>query len=94
MKSEKKPLILESDKTILLYTLGLVTKLGVSVIVIIGIFLSVGYFIDQQFQTKILFSALFLILSIPVSLYNIYYLLRPIVGRQNMKKVFKVMRNK
>lgn len=77
-----------------LYAIGLVSKLGFSIALIVGIFLWVGHYLDQLMGTKVLFSAIFLMLSVPVSIYNIYYLLEPIVGSEKRKDFLKKIKRR
>lgn len=76
------------------YAVGLVSKLGFSIALVVAIFLWVGHYLDQLMGTKVLFSAVFLILSVPVSIYDIYYLLEPIVGSEKRKEFLKKLKRK
>lgn len=76
------------------YAIGLVSKMGFSIALIVAIFLWVGHYLDQLMGTKVLFSAVFLILSVPVSIYDIYYLLEPIVGSEKRKDFLKKLKGK
>jgi multisubunit Na+/H+ antiporter MnhG subunit len=76
------------------YAIGLVSKLGFSIALIVAIFLWVGHYLDQLMGTKVLFSAVFLLLSVPVSIYDIYYLLEPIVGSEKKKDFLKKLKRK
>lgn len=76
------------------YAIGLVSKMGFSIALIVAIFLWVGHYLDQLMGTKVLFSAIFLILSVPVSIYDIYYLLEPIVGSEKRKDFLTKMKRR
>lgn len=71
------------------YALGLLTKLGVSIVVIAASFILVGIYLDRYFGTNYIFVLIGLILSIVVSIYNIYWLLEPVIGSEKRKNFLK-----
>lgn len=83
-------LIKAEDKFALWYAVGLVTKLGISIFLIVVIFLLTGRWLDARFQTGWKLSALMALLSLPMVAYNIYWLLEPIIGSEKRKKFLRV----
>ncbi|MDD3007150.1 MAG: AtpZ/AtpI family protein [Candidatus Pacebacteria bacterium] len=72
------------------YALGLVSKLGVSVAIIAAGFVWAGIKLDQMFVNKYhIFMIMGFVLSIVVSVYDIYYLLEPIIGSEKRKTFLK-----
>lgn len=71
------------------YALELVTKLGISIAIIAGVFLTAGIFLDRKFGTGHLFLLICLILSVVVSIYDIYVLLEPIIGSEKRKNFLR-----
>jgi hypothetical protein len=73
------------------FALELVTKLGISIALIAGSFLLAGLYLDRHFLTGNyhLFLFLGLILSVVVSIYDIYWLLTPIIGADKRKNFLK-----
>lgn len=91
-KTSLTRLIKKEDQFELWYAVGLVTKLGISIALIVAIFLLVGRWLDAHFQTGWKLSALMILLSIPVAVYNIYWLLEPIIGSEKRKNFWKMQR--
>jgi uncharacterized membrane protein len=71
------------------YALGLVTRLGITITLIAGIFLYAGLYLDRMFGGHYLILAVFLLLSIVVSIYAIYVLLEPIIGPEKRKNFLR-----
>ena len=69
--------------------LELVSKLGISIALIAGIFLYIGIYLDKLFNTRYVFVVIFLFLSIIASIYDIYILLEPIIGSDKRKNFLK-----
>ena len=58
-----------------LYYLGLVTQLGLVVVVTILVGLVAGVFLDKLFQTSPVLSVVFIALGVAAGLYNAYQLI-------------------
>jgi hypothetical protein len=72
------------------YAMGLVSKLGISVAIIAAGFVWTGIQLDRMLPNKYhLFLICGFLLSIVVSLYDIYYLLEPIIGSEKRKNFLK-----
>lgn len=71
------------------YSLELVSKLGISIAIIAGVFLMAGLYLDRKFGTGHLFLFICLALSVVVSIYNIYWLLEPIIGGEKRKNFLR-----
>jgi len=73
------------------FALGLVSKLGITIAIIAGGFLLLGIYLDRYFSTGKyhIFLFLGLILSLIVSVYDIYWLLEPIIGSDKRKNFLK-----
>jgi F0F1-type ATP synthase assembly protein I len=69
--------------------LELVSKLGISIAIIAGSFVYAGLSLDRRFGTGHAFLLVFMALSIVVSIYDIYWLLEPIVGSDKRKNFLK-----
>ncbi|MDD3007135.1 MAG: AtpZ/AtpI family protein [Candidatus Pacebacteria bacterium] len=67
----------------------LVSKLGISIAIIAATFILAGIYLDRMLGTKYIFVILGLLLSIVVSLYDIYYLLEPFVGSDKRRNFLK-----
>jgi len=72
------------------YALGLVSKLGISVAVIAAGFVWAGIQLDRTFINRYhIFMIAGFALSIIVSIYDIYWLLEPIIGSEKRKNFLK-----
>lgn len=73
------------------FALELVTKLGISIALIAASFLLLGMYLDERFSTGRYHVFLFLglALSIVVSIYDIYWLLEPVIGSGKRKNFLK-----
>ncbi len=73
------------------YALELVSKLGISVAFIAGSFVLLGLYLDNKFSTGRYHIFLFigLALSVIVSIYDIYWLLEPVIGSEKRKNFLK-----
>lgn len=72
------------------YALELVSKLGISVALIAATFVIAGIQLDRMIPNRYhLFLIFGFILSIVVSLYDIYWLLEPIIGSEKRKNFLK-----
>jgi len=69
--------------------MGLVSKLGISIAIIAATFVLSGIYLDRIFGTKYIFVLLGLVLSVIVSIYDIYYLLEPFIGSDKRKDFLK-----
>jgi F0F1-type ATP synthase assembly protein I len=87
-QEEKKEIDRETNREIF-YSLELVSKLGISIALIAGFFLMAGIFLDRKFGTGHIFLLVCLVLSIIVSIYDIYVLLEPIIGSEKKKNFLK-----
>lgn len=68
------------------FALELVSKLGISIALIAGSFVLAGIYLDKRFPSGYpVFTFLGLGLSIVVSIYDIYWLLEPIIGSEKRK---------
>lgn len=73
----------------IIYALELVSKLGISIAIIAGGFILGGIYLDRRFGTGYLFIAAGFILSVIVSIYNIYWQLEPFIGSEKRKNFLK-----
>ena len=72
------------------FAMELVSKLGISVAIIAGGFVWSGIQLDRWYGNKYhIFLILGFALSIIVSIYDIYWLLRPIIGDEKRKNFLK-----
>lgn len=73
------------------FALELVSKLGISVAIIAGGFVLSGLYLDGVFSTGKYHIFLFVCLglSVIVSIYDIYWLLEPIIGTEKRKDFLK-----
>jgi len=72
------------------FALELVSKLGISVAIIAAGFIWAGIYLDRMFgNTYHIFLVLGFVLSIIVSIYDIYWLLEPIIGTEKRKNFLK-----
>ena len=88
-ETQPETAIKKEDRLQLYAALELVTKLGVSIALIAGGFLYVGIQLDQWFGTRYVFVFLGLVLSIIVSIYDIYFLLEPFIGSERRKNFLR-----
>ena len=65
-----------SEKNVLKY-IGLVTELGLIVVISIGGGLLLGLWLDNKLGTKALFTVVFLFLGIGAAFYNVYRMVLP-----------------
>lgn len=72
---------MDEEKRNLLKTLGVVSSMGISVVLAIAIGVIFGRFLDERFGTKHLFFFIFLFIGIIAAFRNIYI----IIGREIRK---------
>jgi len=77
MKKEIK----ESDFRAIVYPLSLVTQIGVTVSITVGILILGGKYLDDSLGTAPLFILLGGILAFVVSMYEVYLLVLPIIKK-------------
>lgn len=72
------------------FALELVSKLGISIAFIAGSFILAGIYLDGRLGMRYpVFTLLGLTLSVIVSIYDIYWLLEPIIGPEKRKNFLK-----
>lgn|GEM_PF-2629850 len=72
------------------FALELVSKLGITVAFIAASFILAGIYLDRRFPSGYpIFTFLGLALSVIVSIYDIYWLLEPIIGPEKRKNFLK-----
>ncbi len=72
------------------FALELVSKLGITVALIAGSFILAGIYLDKRFPSGYpIFTFLGLALSVIVSIYDIYWLLEPVIGSGKRKNFLK-----
>ena len=64
------------------YALSIAWQLGFLIILPISGFLLLGFYIDKFFNTQPLFIIIGLFISIVVTIYEIYYLLLPLIKKE------------
>jgi len=69
----------KEEKFKLAYVISLVTQIGLTVSVTVGIFILLGRFFDNHFGTAPIFTLLGLFLSLIVSMYEVYRLVLPVL---------------
>ncbi len=75
------------------YALALVSNLTITVGIIAGSFILLGIYLDDKLSLGFpIFLFICLGLSVPVSIYDIYWLLEPLIGPEKRENFFK-MRN-
>lgn len=81
MKNEDK-----EDKLNLIYSLTLVTQIGITVSVTVWIFISIGKFLDGYFSVSPLFTIIGAIAALIASIYEVYHLMLPVIEEGEKKK--------
>ena len=71
-KQEQKP----NNKHELARAFALLSQLGITMAVTIGLSLGIGYFLDQRFETTPIFIFIFIIFGIGASIRNMLHLLK------------------
>ena len=82
MKKENKE---KEEKFKIAYAISLITQIGVTVSVITILFIGLGYYIDNYFNTLPIFVIIGAILSFLLSMFAVYYLVLPFIDRTQRK---------